>query len=69
MSSCMTCDFPDSCTSCDASLKRIGPDQFGLCICNFGYFQNGSGICVACFYSCQTCVNSLNCESCNSVDK
>ncbi|CAG9335755.1 unnamed protein product [Blepharisma stoltei] len=57
----MTIDSDGSC-SCDDPNSTFNDNQ-NLCVCNNGYFQNGS-TCVACSLGCKTCNSAVECTQC-----
>lgn len=58
-----------SCTSCNPVLFRImSATNPGPCICQDGYYDAGVPLCVACDYTCLTCISSsTTCVTCNTT--
>jgi hypothetical protein len=53
---CKTCSGTAStqCTSCGSYATLSGSNT---CVCNPGYYMDGSGICQLCFFACATCIS------------
>ncbi len=59
--SCKTCsgETSSNCLTCETSNNRSFNNQDGTCLCDNGYFDNGSAAaCFACHFSCSKCTSN-----------
>ena len=64
--SCLTCSIITSnCTSCNSTAYRLL--QSSACACQQHFYDNLAELCLACDYTCSTCVMAAKCSSCNAT--
>ena len=67
--SCLTCtadNLAASCTSCNSSSFRTQSSSPAACTCLPGYYEvNFVQACAKCHYSCKTCLNGNECDTCD----
>jgi len=64
---CATCTTNSTnCVTCTGTNRGSAPN----CYCNAQYYDNGvAANCIACDYTCKTCLNSSACDTCNTASK
>ena len=64
MSTCLTCNNNQTCTSCNSALYLTLSNDY-QCICQTGYY-NLSGVCLPCNSLCGSCIDANTCTVCKS---